>query len=193
MAPPVVKYLCIGLVSLLIAAILGVLITQRVSDGPIEFLQGGSFKTGERIETPVADWSFGMGKHTEFELVGYGTSRVAGYLMHEGIAYMTCDLGYMWNRFEGQARLILNLIYLFKHWHEDAVQDGRALVRIEDRIYPAHFVKVEDPDLNQVLRAKLEDLAREYIAPAELPPPPVEEPNDVWFFRMDSTAGSNPA
>jgi hypothetical protein len=46
-------------------------------------------------------------------------------------------------------------------------------------------VKVDDAELEATLRAKLEDLAREWIAPAELGPPPPEEPNDVWFFRMD--------
>ena len=66
-----------------------------------------------------------------------------------------------------------------------AVEDGRALLRIDGKIYKADFVKVEDPELNTILRTKLEDLAREYIAPAELGPPPTEQPNDVWFFRMD--------
>ena len=179
------KYIAISLGVVIIVATIGILITQRFSDGPIEFLQGGPFKTGERVEEPVADWTFGTGKSSEFELVGFGTSRVAGYIILDGVAYMTCDLGFMWNRFEGQQRLILNLIYVFKHWHEDAVEDGRALLRIDGKIYKANFVKVEDPDLNAALRLELEDLGRGYIAPAELGPPPTEPPNDVWFFRMD--------
>lgn len=180
------KYLGIFLGSAVIIAIFAVVITQRVSDGPMVFLQGGSFKTGELVEEPVTDWSFGVGKNTEFELIGYGTSRVAGYIMHDGIAYMTCDLGFIWNRFEsGQRRWILNLIYIFKRWHEDAEKDGRALLRIDGKLYKANFVKVEDPELNQTLRSILEDLAREFIAPEELGPPPTEPPNDIWFFRMD--------
>ncbi|MCZ6643659.1 MAG: hypothetical protein O7F71_18955 [Gammaproteobacteria bacterium] len=180
-----VKYIGIFIGVAIVIAIAGVLVTQRVSDGPIEFLQGGPLRTGELVEEPVTDWSFGVGKSTEFELVGFGTSRVAGYIMHDGDAYMTCDLGFMWNRFEGQQRLILNLIYVFKRWHKDAVEDGRALLRIDGKLFKANFVKVVDPELDAVLRARLEDLAREYIAPAELGPPPAEEPNDVWFFRMD--------
>jgi hypothetical protein len=179
------KYIAICLALVIVVATVGILITQRFSDGPIEFLQGGPFKTGELVQAPVTDWSFGVGKTSEFELVGFGTSRVAGYIMHDGIAYMTCDLGFMWNRFEGRQRLILNLIYVFKHWHEDAVEDGRALLRIDGKIYKADFVKVEDPELNAILRAELENLAREYVAPAELGPPPTDQPNDVWFFRMD--------
>ena len=179
------KYIAIGLAVIIVVATVGILITQRISDGPIEFLQGGPFTTGERVEEPVTDWSFGVGRSSEFELVGFGTSRIAGYIMHDGIAYMTCDLGFMWNRFEGRQRLILNLIYIFKNWHRDAVDDGRALLRIDGKIYKANFVKVEDPDLNAILRTKLEDLAREYFAPAVLGSPPTEEPNDIWFFRMD--------
>lgn len=188
MIKTLLKYASYLVASLILVGAIGVLVAQRISDGPLEFLQGGPFKTGELVEAPVDDWSFGAGRNVEFELVGYGTSRTAGYIMHEGTAYMTCDLGFMWNRFEGQQRLILNLIYVFKHWHRDAVEDGRALIRHDGRVYKTNFVKVEDPELDAVLRAKLEDLAREWIAPAELGPPPAEAPNDVWFFRMDPRA-----
>ena len=180
------KYVVVGFVALVLLAAVGILIVQRVSDGPIEPMQGGPFTTGELIEAPVTDWSFGAGKSVEFELVGFGTSRVAGYIMLDGAAYMTCDLGFMWNRLAGQQRLILSLIYLFKRWHEDAVEDGRARLRIDGRIYNADFVKVDDPEIEARLRAKMEDLAREYFAPATLGPPPAEPPNDVWFFRIDS-------
>ena len=180
------KFVAFGLLGAVVVAMAGLLITQRVSDGPIEFLQGGPFRSGERIEEPVTDWSFGVGKPTAFELVGFGTSRTAGYIMHDGVAYMTCDLGFMWNRLEeGGQKRILHLIYLFKHWHEDAMEDGRALLRIDGKIYKANFVKVNDPALNAVLRTKIEALGREYFAPAELGPPPAEPPNDIWFFRMD--------
>ncbi len=189
MLAKVMKYLGVFLGGIVVVAIAGVMITQRVSDGPVQFLQGGTFKTGEIVEEPVTDWSFGVGKTTEFELVGYGTSRTAGYIMHEGVAYMTCDLGFIWNRLDsGTSKSLLNLIYVFKRWHKDAEQDGRARLRIDGKIYNAHFTKVEDPDLNQALRAQLEELARGYFAPRELGPTPAESPNDVWFFRIDSSA-----
>jgi len=38
-----------------IMAMVAVVIVQRVSDGPMEFLQGGPFKTGELVEGPVTD------------------------------------------------------------------------------------------------------------------------------------------
>ena len=179
------KYIGVFFGAVLIVAAASIVITQKVSDGPIEFLQGGSFTTGQIVEEPVTDWSFGVGKQTEFELVEFGTSRTAGYIMHDGVAYMTCDLGFMWNRMDGQIRMILNLIYIFKHWHTDAVEDGRARLRIEGKIYKANFVKVEDPKLIEALKLEMEDLARGYIAPAALGPRPNEGPSDVWFFRMD--------
>lgn len=180
------KYLGAFTGALMIVAVVSVLVVQRVSDGPMEFLQGGPFKTGELVEEPVTDWSFGSGKPMAFELVGFGTSRTAGYIMRDGVAYMTCDLGFIWNRFEGGTqRWILKLIYTFKRWHQDALEDGRALIRIDGKLYKTQFVKVEDPELIGALKAQLEDLAREYVAPQELGPPPAEEPNDIWFFRMD--------
>ena len=108
------RYLSYAAGALVLIATVAVLLIQRFADGPVAFLQGGPFSSGELVSGPVDDWSFADGEMVEFELVGYGTSRTAGYIVHDGQAYMTCDLGYMWNRFEGQQRWILNLIYVFK-------------------------------------------------------------------------------
>ena len=178
------KYLGVGLLVIFITLVLGVLVVQRVSDGPIEFLQGGPFKSGEIVEEPVDDWSFGELKNTQFELVGYGTSRRAGYIVLDGVAYMTCDLGFMWNRFEGAQRILLNLIYVFKTWHLDAAKDGRALIRLDGKIYKTQFTKVEDPELQERLKLRIEELAGEMFG--ELGPAPVSGPKDMWFFRIDS-------
>ena len=84
----VLKYLGLGLGGLIVVAVVGLLIAQRVSDGPMMgFIQGGPFKTGEWVETPVRDWSF---------------------------AANNCDLGYLWNRLEGASTSVLRLIYIFK-------------------------------------------------------------------------------
>jgi len=185
MATKWLKYIAIFVSTTIVVIAAGVLITQKVSDGPIEFLQGGSFTSGELVDTQITDWSFAEGKRTEFELVGFGTSRVAGFIVHEGVAYMTCDLGFMWNRFdEGMQKWLLRLIYTFKRWHKDAVEDGRALLRIENKLYKTQFVKVDDPELDRVLRSELENMARKYFD-TDFGPPPDTEPNDIWFFRMD--------
>lgn len=180
-----IAVLILFVVLLLVAGV--ILYLQATSDGPIEPMQGGPFKTGEIIETPVEDWSFAAANPVAFELEGFGTSRMAGYIMHEGEAYMTCDLGFIWSRLEpGMQKFMLRIMYTFKHWHIDAVEDGRARLRIDGKIYPVMFSKVEDPELNQQLRTVLEAQARTYFAPMELPPAPVEAPNDIWFFKMES-------
>lgn len=190
------KYFTGTLLVLIIVTIISILLVQRFSDGPIEPMQGGPFKTGEVITEPVTDWSFAAGRNIEFELVGPGTSRVAGFIMHDGHAYMTCDLGFIWNRLEdSNQRRILQTLYIFKRWHQDAQEDGRARIRTDGKIYRTHFVKVTDPELNSALRGKLEALAQEYFS-TPLPSAPAEPPNDVWFFRMDPPipdAAVNPA
>lgn len=185
----VLKYI-LGTLGLLALTGLGVVFyLQSTSDGPIEPMQGGAFQTGEIIATPVEDWSFAAANPVAFELEGFGTSRMAGYIMHEGKAYMTCDLGYIWNRLEpGPQKLLLWTMYTFKHWHTDAVEDGRIRLRIDGKIYKANLEKVEDPALNQQLRIVLENQAKAFFAPMALPPEPLDAPNDVWFFKMDSRA-----
>jgi hypothetical protein len=180
------KWAGVGFAGLMVVAIVGLLIAQRVSDGPMSIVQGGPFKTGELVEEEIRDWSFAVGKQTEFELVGFGTAREAGFVLHEGVAYMTCDLGFMWRRLDpGVMKTILNVIYIFKHWHTDAVQDGRVLLRVDgEKIYRTQFVKVEDPVLIGELKSALEIVAAEYFG-GDMGPRPVEPPNDIWFFRMD--------
>ena len=135
-ARTIFKYITIGLAALILAGIAAILLVQRFSDGPVEPMQGGPFTTGEIVAEPVDDWSFAANRNIEFELSGFGTSRVAGFIMHEGDAYMTCDLGFIWNRFEpGNQKRLLHLIYIFKRWHTDALEDGRARVRIDGKIY----------------------------------------------------------
>ncbi len=180
----VLKYMGYGLLATILTLILAVMVIQRVSDGPIEPLQGGPFTTGEIVEAPVDDWSFGELKNTQFELEGFGTSRRAGYIMLDGVAYMTCDLGFMWNRLEGPGRIILNLIYVFKTWHLDAMEDGRARIRLDGKIYLAEFTKVDDAELQERLKRRVETLFGQMFG--EIGPAPTEGPNDMWFFRIDA-------
>jgi hypothetical protein len=181
----VLKYLGLGLGSLVVVAIVGLLIAQRVSDGPMMgFIQGGPFKTGELVETPISDWSFAANQEFQFELVGPGTSRTAGVVMHDGVGYISCDLGFLWNRLEGASTSVLRLIYIFKTWHHEAEADGRAVIRVDGKRYPVYLVRVAEPSLVGELKTQLEVLAAGYLG-TTLPPPPAEPPNDIWFFRVD--------
>ena len=134
------------------ALILSLVIFQKVSDGPYGMLQGGHFQSGEMADSLNANYEDMADKPTELLLVGPGSSRTLGYIMHDGKVYISCDLGYMWNRFEGVQKLVLNLIYVFKTWHLKAVEDGRAELRIDGKRYPGYLHLVEDENLNSALR-----------------------------------------
>ena len=166
----------------------GILLVQRVSDGPMGPLQGGAFSTGTIVAKTDIEWSSVLEGHEEefqFELVAQGTSRITGAMVHSGTLYIPCDLGFMWGRFSGQTRLILNTLYIFKRWHTDAEEDGRAILRVDGKLYPGELVRIANPELLAILRAQLEDMARAWIAPATLGPEPAEGPRDIWFFRFD--------
>ena len=183
----ILKFLLIAVLLAFLLAVAIILYLQRTSDGPIEPMQGGPFVTGEIVNTPVHDWTFAAANPVPFELEAFGTTRMAGFIMHEGEAYMTCDLGFIWNRLQpGMQKTVLRVLYTFKQWHTDAVEDGRGRIRIDGNIYPVMFSKVEDPALNQALRDTIEAQAQEYFAPLELGPEPEEAPNDIWFFKMES-------
>ena len=85
------------------------------------------------------------------------------------------------------ARWVLHLIYVFKHWHEDVSKDGRVVARIQGTRYQRQAVRVTDPALLAALHSRVEEEAEEMLgAPlGELPP---DDPNDIWFFRLDPRA-----
>ena len=174
-----------------------VFVAQRLSDGPLnDMLPGGRMHAGAlALPSELADALSARGqcgngvcppmKPIELELTGPGTSRYTGIMVHDGQVYIPCDLGYMWGRFSGTQRNVLHLIYLFKHWHSDALRDGRVVIRVNGKRYEGQAVRVTDPTTDAALRSQLEEMARQWVAPATLAPPPTEGPNDIWFFRVD--------
>ena len=185
-----------GVVIVLVIA--AALVAQRMSDGPTGPIPGGRLITGTLVSEPDIDWPIVLGEKgscvlgncapmepIELQLVEPLGSRTTGIMVHEGQLYVPCDLGFMWARFSGQQRWILHLIYVFKRWHEDALLDGRVVLRIAGKRYERQAVRVTDPELLAALRLQLEEMAREWVAPEPLGEPPAEGPNDIWFFRMD--------
>ncbi len=179
------RRLFIGLVLALVLGIVGLMIYQRLSDGPTGPLTGGPFTTGQVIEQPVSDWA-GLSGDFEFELVAHGTSRTAGGVLHEGQLYLTCDLGFIWSRLpSGSSRNVLQLIWWFKNWHEKAMNDGRIRIRKDGKLYSANLTRVNEPELIEALKVTLENEAAKFFAPRELGPRPPSPPNDIWFFLID--------
>ena len=158
---------------------------QRMSDGPTDIFPGGKFRTGTLVSKPVADWSFTDGKEVELQLVEPHGSRIVGVFLHEGQPYIQAELGFISGRFSGLDGAILKAIVFFKRWHEDALRDGRVILRLDGMLYERQAVLESDPEIVAALRLQLEKLAAAAFAPAPLPEAPTDGPNDIWFFRLD--------
>ena len=179
----------IGLILLLVLGIIGFNIAQRQSDGPLnDMIPGGALVSGELVTAPVEDWQFMHGKTIELQLLNPSKSRYTGAMTLNNQLYIPCDLGYVWGRLSGTTRHILHLIYVFKRWHEDALQDGRVVLRLDDKRYARQAVRVTDPATIKTLKTRLESMARDWMAPDILGPAPTSGPRDIWFFRLDPRA-----
>ena len=182
------KKVVTGFVVVSLLFVVGVLIAQKVSDGPMGPLQGGPFKTGEIVPGPIDDWSFVEQANglPEILLVAPGTSRITGLMVYKGELYIPCDLGFMANRSwdDAATQWFSIAMSVLKNWHKDAVEDGRAVIRLDGKRYGAQLTKVPDPDLTAELRLWLEQIAKEAGGLDKLPPRPTEEPNDIWFFHV---------
>ncbi len=157
-------------------------------DGPTGPFPGGRLRTGELVSEPDVDWALATRDveplFIELQLVEPPRSRTTGAMVYEGQLYVPCDLGFLWRRAPAPARWVLHLIYVFKRWHEDASEDGRVVVRIRDTRYRRQAVRVTDPELVAKLRTRVEEEAEKMLG-APLGEVPTDDPNDIWFFRLD--------
>lgn len=157
-----------GVVGLVVAVGLVVFVYGRFSDGPVGFFSGGPLSSGEMVTTPVPDWSFATNVQTiEFQLLEPPRSRTVWIVVQHGTAYIPCGVPNF---------------RLWKHWPHEALADGRALLRIDGKLYPRQLVKVEDPTL-------IAELLKKVGAKYGLPPGAEDpDPDSVWFFRLDPRA-----
>ena len=197
--------LAIVFVIVVVFGTIGFASIQRASDGPLnDIIPGGPLVAGELTREGPIDWddeletlrgcrgeACSANVLAELQLVEPAYSRFTGIMVADGDLYVPCDLGFMWNRFEGSQRYILELIYWFKTWHEHALLDGRAVIRIDGKRYAGQLVRVTDTSLEGALRRQLETMAIEWLKPDVLGPRPTDEPNDIWFFRFDPGPGEH--
>ncbi len=157
-------------IALLFLTLAVALLVVRSLDGPIGIIPGGPFTSGERYEGPEPDWSFVRDiDEVEFQLLEPARSRTTWIVEHEGRAYIAC--GYM--------KSLLGK--LWKQWPHEAVLDGRALLRIEDRVYPRKLVRIQQgPQLLPVLQRFNE----KYIGAER--PMSVDTVNrgEIWLFEL---------
>jgi hypothetical protein len=140
----------------------------RFADGPIAILAGGPFKTGELQSGPEPDWSFVRDLPTiEFQSLEPARSRTTWILYHDGRIFIPC--GYMnssWGR-------------IWKKWPIEAERDGRAIARIDGKLYERSLVRIQ---AGEVLAPVLAELSRKYVKQAI----PLEQvtSGSLWIFEM---------
>ncbi len=178
----------VALVAVFVAVLVGTGVVARFSDGPIGPFPGGPLRTGSLVSEPDVDWSFvdwesRPGRIIELQLVEPPKSRTTGILVHEGQLYVSADLGFLWRRVSSPVRGVLFVIFLFKRWHEEALRDGRVVLRIDGKRYERQAVRVTDPEVFAALSSRVQEGAvRAGLALGESLPP---DPDAIWFFRME--------
>ncbi len=171
----------VALVAVLVAVPVGIGVVARFWDGPIGPFPGGPLRTGTLVSEPDVDWSLAQGSFGEIELqlVEPLGSRIVGGMVYEGQLFAICDLGFIARRAPGW----FPPIYRLKRWHEDALRDGRVVLRIAGKRYERQAVRVTDPELLVTLRSIVEEMANQYFSSPLLDVP--TDPKEIWFFRMD--------
>ena len=149
----------IRIVLLLALAAGAVAIAARVHDGPLGPFPGGALASGTLVAEPVADWGFvAEVPEIELQLESQSISRVTWVLARDGRAYIPASVVYPPG----------------KTWHRKALEDGRAVLRIDGKKYPVTLAKVEDA---AVLADAREEAKRKYDAPAY---------GEDWLFSVTS-------
>lgn len=153
------RWLGLGVVALA-AVVLLLVVWARFSDGPLAMLPGGTLESGDWVEGPVADWSFAseVGE-IELQLASQTTSRTTWIAALGGRAFVPCSLDFPPG----------------KTWHEEALRDGRAVLRIEGKRYRVTLRKEDDPATVEAVTA---------IVGTKYGGSP-GGPGSAWLFRID--------
>ncbi len=156
------------LVGVIVLVVGGTLVGARFADGPLEVIAGGPFTSGEPA-TEEPDWSFAKNYNTvEFQLLEPAASRTTWLAVHEGRVFIPS--GYMttwWGK-------------IWKQWPSQAEQDGRAILRVDGKLYDRQLVRItEGPELQPVLA----ELSRKYMGGGPVPPDIVSS-GYLWVFEL---------
>ena len=150
------------------ALVLGALVLARFADGPLEIIAGGPFTTGE-VATVEPDWGFAKDYATvEFQLLDPEASRTTWIAVHDGRVFIPS--GYMttwWGK-------------IWKQWPLQAEQDGRAILRVDGKLYDSQLVRVMGgPEVEPVMA----ELGRKYAAGAAFPRDAFDS-GYLWIFEL---------
>jgi hypothetical protein len=154
----IMRWIAIALV-VGVALLALVAFVARYLDGPIGPLPGGPLEAGELHELPISDWSFAADEELiEMQLLSQGRSRTTWFLVREREGFIPCSLSFPPG----------------KSWHQSALRDGRALLRIRGKRYPVVLKRVKDVRLAQELG---------YVLRAKYGNEPLGS-GGIWYFRF---------
>jgi hypothetical protein len=156
----------IRIAAVLVAGIALLFFGARFHDGPLGPIPGGPIVAGEEVSQPVADWS--ALKDTgeiQLQLDSQSRSRTVWFFVLDGKAYVPCSLGFPPG----------------KKWHQEAVKDGRATLRIDGKRYRVTLTKLDDAAAQQISERARAELTRKY---GRLPP----GEGGAWLFSVASRA-----
>lgn len=156
----VLRWLVIGAAALVSIGFL-VGFFASFGDGPMGLLPGGRLHRGDMVSSVGVNWSFvDPIQEIELQLLEPERSRRVWVVRHGEQVFVPC--GYL-------------QVPFFKQWHKDAVQDGRAVIRIRDKRYPVTLVRVKDPTIYARVAQRFQ---RKYNAS-------LYDPETAWIFRVE--------
>ena len=156
------------LVSGIVVVILAFFVVTRFTDGPMGIITGGAFSSGE-VVSEEPDWRYVKDYDiVEFQLLDPARSRTTWIVEHDGrifipSGYMLSTVGKIW-----------------KQWPLQAEKDGRAILRVDAKLYPRQLVRIKD---DPVLPAVLAELSRKYANGAQIPVSEVSR-GSLWIFEL---------
>jgi hypothetical protein len=161
-----------GSIAVVIVAVGLFLFGAGFSDGPLAIVPGGVFTSGEMV-TEEPDWNFAKDiGEVEFQLMNPASSRTSWIAVADGrifipSGYMNSNLGKIW-----------------KQWPIDAEADGRAILRIDGKLYHRTLVRVID---DPIVPAVLSELSRKYMGGGPVPAEIVTS-GSMWLFELKPRA-----
>jgi len=158
-----------GAIGVGLVSVVALVIGARFGDGPVTIIPGGPLKSGEWFSGAEPDWTFASDiMEMELQLVEPPRSRTTWIQVHNKKLYVVS--GYM-NSTLGQ---------IWKHWPAQALQDGRAVIRVDGKRYKRQLVRILDD--TSVLEAIAAEVNRKYDAELSAD---MSKSGDAWFFALE--------
>jgi hypothetical protein len=149
-----------------VTAVLTAAAKQRFADGPNRVFSGGRLMSGGLHAGPEPDWSFVEDIGTiELQLLDPPRSRRIWTTEHDGKLYV-------WSGYMGTA-----VGRLWKRWPIQAMQDGRAVIRIEGKRYERQLVRIESGEILDGISSAIRDKYPSQVTRAAV------EAGDSWVFE----------